>query len=59
MSQKLAQVELGSAKVQAVETAPTARHFLQTLPSLSISLFSIYKGKILTWRTFLLLIAVI
>jgi hypothetical protein len=44
MSQKQAQVEPGSTKVQVVEIAPTGRHFLQTLLSLSISLFSMYKG---------------
>jgi hypothetical protein len=31
--------ELESAEVQAVERAPTGPHLLQTLPSLSISLF--------------------
>jgi hypothetical protein len=43
-SQKKAQVELGSAKVQAVERVSIGWHFLQTVPSLSILLFSIYKG---------------
>ena len=36
-----AQVELVSAKVQAIERAPVGQYFLQTLPSHSISLFLI------------------
>jgi hypothetical protein len=44
MSQKKAQVELGSAKVQPIERVPIGWHFLQTLLSLSILLFSICKG---------------
>jgi hypothetical protein len=38
-TRRQAQVEIGSTKVQAVEGAPTGRHLLQTLPSLSITLF--------------------
>ena len=42
-SQRQAQIELGSAKVQAIERAPTGRHLLQTLTSLSISLFQFIR----------------
>jgi len=44
-SQKQAQVELGSTMVQAVKRAPIGWHFLQTLPSLSISLFLFTKAR--------------
>ena len=40
-SQKQAQEELDSARVQAIERAPIGRHFVQTLPLHSISLLFI------------------